>query len=225
MNKPKTQFPLKIILSYLVIGTLAVVVSYFMYSEYKTYITTNENSRTEKVIETGSLINDVYETDSFSRIALLTKKQEDFDTYIQKSDSLYQKIENLKNLIPDAYQIQLDSVKSLLVLKRNNIEELRFLKLISDQDNSLDEILREFKNLDKQMGTLYLEDFIKNPSRLGSKERQRYLDYLEYINKKQRADTLIDGSTIASMLAISRDIVLKAKRAKYKNSKELQEKE
>jgi len=169
VSKPITQFPLKILLSYLVIGALAVVVSYFLYTEYKTYIDTKENSGAEKVIETGSLINDVYETDSFSRLALLTIKQEDFDTYIQKSDSLYRKIENLKNLIPDAYQIQLDSVKSLLILKRDNIEELRLLKLISEQDNTLDEILKEFKNMDRKMGALYLEDFIKNPSRLGRK--------------------------------------------------------
>ena len=212
-------------MSYLVIGALAVVVSYFLYTEYKTYIDTKENSGAEKVIETGSLINDVYETDSFSRLALLTIKQEDFDTYIQKSDSLYRKIENLKNLIPDAYQIQLDSVKSLLILKRDNIEELRLLKLISEQDNTLDEILKEFKNMDRKMGALYLEDFIKNPSRLGRKERQIYLDYLEYTNKINRADTTVHGFTLDSMLTISRGIVLKAKREQFRTSAELREKE
>jgi len=225
VNKPKTQFPLKILLSYLVIGALAVVVSYFMYSEYKSYINTKEDSGAEKVIETGSLINDVYETDSFSRLALLTKKQEDFDTYLQKSDSLYQNIEKLKSLVPATYHIQLDSVKSLLVLKRDNIEELRFLKLIIDQDNTLDVILREFKNLDRQMGALYLEDFIKNPNRLDRKERKIYLDYLDYVNKKSRADTIVKGFTLDSMLTVSRGIVLKAKREQFRTSKELREKE
>lgn len=225
MNKPITQFPLKILLSYLVIGALAVVVSYFMYSEYKNYLASTEGSESEKIIETGSLINDVYETDSFSRFALLTKKQEDFDTYIENSDLLYRKIENLKTLVPDTYKIQLDSVKSLLILKRDNIEELRFLKLIIEQDNTLDDILREFKNMDRKMGALYLEDFIKNPNRLDRKERKIYLDYLEYANKVSRADTTVNGMTLDSMLTISRGIVLKAKRDQFQTSKELREKE
>lgn len=196
-----------------------------MYTEYKTYIDTKEDSGAEKIIETGSLINDVYETDSFSRRALLTTKQEDFDTYVEKSESLYEKIENLKNLVPDNYQIQLDSIKSLLVLKRENIEELRLLKLISEQDNTLDEILKEFKNMDRKMGALYLEDFIKNPGRLGRKERQIYLDYLEYTNKIRRADTTVHSFTLDSMLTISRGIVLKAKRDQFRTSEELREKE
>jgi signal transduction histidine kinase/CheY-like chemotaxis protein len=196
-----------------------------MYAEYKTYIDSKENSSAEKIIETGSLINDVYETDSFSRLALLTKTQEDFDTYIKKSDSLYRKIENLKSRVPDSYQIQLDSVKSLLVLKRNNIEELLFLKLISEQDNTLDDILRQFKNMDKQMGALYLEDLIKNPSQLDRKERKIYLDYLDYDNRKRREDTALNPMTLHSILTTSRGIVLKAKRDQFRTSTELREKE
>ena len=227
MNNPKTQFPLKILLSYLVIGALAVVVSYFMYSEYKNYLTATEGSESEKIIETGSLINDVYETDSFSRLALLSTKQEDFDTYIQKSDSLYRKIENLKSLVPDTYQIQLDSVKSLLTLKRDNIEELRFLKLIIEQDNTLDVILREFKNMDRQMGAMYLEDLLKDPNRLNRKERKIYLDYLDYVNKTRTigGDTTVAVMKLDSLLTVSRGIVLKAKRAQFQTSKELREKE
>jgi len=214
-------------LSYLVIGALAVVVSYFMYTEYKTYIDSKENSGAEKIIETGSLINDVYETDSFSRLALLTTKQEDFDTYIQKSDSLYRKIENLKSLVPDNYQIQLDSVKSLLILKRNNIEELRFLKLIREQDNTLDVILREFKNMDRSMGAMYLEDILKDPNRLNRKERKIYLDYLDYVNSTSRigVDTTVAVMKLDSLLTVSRSIVLKAKRDQFRTSAELREKE
>ena len=116
MSKPKNQFPLKIILSYLVIGALAVVVSYFLYNEYKTYIGETQVGETEKIIE----------TDSFSRIALLTKSQIDFDTYVQKLDSINHKIDGLKELIlnPDQKQL-LDSVKILLAQKSTNIEELR----------------------------------------------------------------------------------------------------
>lgn len=226
MNKPKNQFPLKIILSYLVIGAIAVVVSYFLYTEYKNYLSVTEDPETAKIIETGTLINDVYETDSFSRIALLTKKQEDFDTYLQKTEALYEKIDNLKELVSDPLQIQqLDSVKSLLAQKSDNIEELRIFKLMSEKDTTLDEILKEFRNFNRRMGMMYIEDFIKNPKNLTRDERRIYNDYLDYYNQVV-LDTLgVQGLSMDTLINASRYIVVEAKRQNSRIRKKLQEKE
>lgn len=191
-------------------------------------MTSSEGSETEKIIETGSLINDVYETDSFSRIALLTKKQEDFDTYLQKSDSLYQKIDALKKLIPDAYQKQqLDSVKSLLELKSTNIEQLRILKLTSEQDTSLDDVLREFKKIDNKTGRLHVDDIIKEPQRLSRAEQRAWQKWADYFVDKQIGfdDKEVKSITIDSLVAISRFIVLEAKKENSRTRKALQEKE
>ena len=153
-------------------GALAVVVGYFIYSEYKNYLS-NPVKKTEekKVFATGSLINLVYEADSFSRLALLTQKEEDYKNYITLSDSLFEKIESIKNLTTDENQkAQLDSVRELLTDKKKNIEQLRILKLTNSRDNSLDDILAEFKKLDNSMGKLTLDNFVENPSALTPKE-------------------------------------------------------
>ncbi|GAB5398726.1 MAG: ATP-binding protein [Aureisphaera sp.] len=229
MNKPKTRFPLKIIVSYLVLGALAVVVSYFLYTEYQTYIAASRDQpETEKIIETGTLINEVYETDSFSRIALLTQKQGDFDQYLKKSDALYQKIDTLKSLIADSSQkVQLDSIKVLLQRKIQNIEQLRVLKLTSEQDTSLDDILREFKKIDRKTGRLYIEDIIKNPNKLSYAERKAWAKWADYFTETNVGfDTIqVNSITIDSLVKISRYIVLEAKRENSITRKALKEKE
>lgn len=228
MNKPKNQFPLKIILSYLVIGAIAVVVSFLMYSEYKNYLASTEGSETEKVIETGTLINDVYETDSFSRIALLTRRQSDFDTYLQKSDSLYQKIEQLKALIPNPQQqIQLDSIRFLLGQKRTNIEELRNLKLRTARDSTLDNILNEFKKFNNTTGRYNLEDIIQYPDYLSRAERRAWSKWTEYFTENYAGmeKKNLTGFQVDSLLTIPRFIVLEAKKNRSKTQLALQEKE
>ncbi len=229
MNKPKNQFPLKIIVSYLVLGALAVIVSYFLYAEYQTYIAASRNEpQTEKIIETGTLINEVYETDSFSRIALLTQKQEDFDQYLEKSNSLYRKIDTLKSIITDtAQKVQLDSVKGLLQRKIQNIEQLRVLKLTSEQNTSLDDILREFKKFDRTTGRLNIEDIIKKPSKLTYAERKAWAKWADYFTETNVGiDTAqVNSITIDSLVKISRYIVLEAKRENSLTRKALKEKE
>jgi signal transduction histidine kinase/HPt (histidine-containing phosphotransfer) domain-containing protein/ActR/RegA family two-component response regulator len=197
-----------------------------MYTEYQTYLSVSEDTNTGKIIETGTLINDLYETDSFSRIALLTKKQGDFDTYLRKSEFLFERIDELKELISDPKQNrQLDSVKSLLEQKSTNIEQLRILKLMSEQDTTLDEILQEFKNFHKEMGGMYLEDLIKKPGRLNRNERRIYQSYLDYYNRQMLDTTKLGGFTIDSLLTVSRYIVLEAKKENSRTRKELLEKE
>lgn len=229
MNKPKNQFPLKIILSYLVLGALAVVVSYFLYSEYQAYISdTSNNPETEKIIETGTLINDVYETDSFSRIALLTYKQVDFDNYLAKSDSLYHKIDELRSLIPDTLQKQqLDSVVVLLKQKTENIEQLKILKITSEQDTSLDDILREFKKFDSATGRLTVEGMFRDPSKLSKAQRRAWAKWADYLTKSHATmDTVkVKSLTIDSLLSVSKYIVMEAKRENSRTRKALKERE
>lgn len=119
MANSKNKFTLKIIFSYLILGALAVIVGAFLYSEFKNYTSeTNEKAGEKKFIETGTLINLVYETDGFSRLALLTENDADFEKYIIKTDSLFLKIKEIKLLTTNDFQLkQLDSVKSLLIEK------------------------------------------------------------------------------------------------------------
>src|SRR5690606_16601286 len=93
MATSKNKFTSKIILSYLVLGTLSVLVGIFLYSEFKNYTAeTSENTGGQKFIETGTLINLVYETDGFSRLALLTENDADFEKYRKNKIIDYKRI-------------------------------------------------------------------------------------------------------------------------------------
>lgn len=212
----------------MVILALAVFVSAFIYSEYKAYIqNASENSLDQKFIETGMLINLVYETDGFSRIALLTEKEEDFIKYTTKVDSLYNQIENIKKLTSSAFQLkQLDSVKSLLEEKTRNIEQLRVLTITSNKDSSLDDILDEIKKLEETMGKNSLETMIKNPSILSKKERKVWQSYVDWLNASTLTDTTkLNTKMVDSMLVASRFIVSEAKKENSRIRQSLQQKE
>ncbi|EAP87391.1 hybrid sensor histidine kinase/response regulator [Croceibacter atlanticus] len=228
MDKTKNRFTFKIILSYVTLGVLALVVGFFLYSEFKFLLKTNTTTtEDEKFIETGTLINQVYETDGFSRLALLTGEESDFELYQQKADSLFNKIEEIKTLTDIQFQKQqLDYVKELLLQKTKNIEQLRILKLTNSKDSSFDDIAEEFNKLESSMGKLTVETFINNPNDLTERERRIWSNYVEYLNQSEERDTAtVKTKVVDSMITATRFILAEAKRENSKSREALQQKE
>lgn len=228
MANSKNKFTLKIILSYLVLGALAVLVGFFLYSEFKNFTAeSTEINGEKKFIETGTLINLVYETDGFSRLALLTESNEDFEKYMSKTDSLFIKIEEIKSLTTNVFQLkQLDSVKSLLEEKNRNIEQLRILRLTNQKDTSLDDILMEVRKLETSIGLNSVESMVKNPSNLSRKDRRIWEAYADYLNSSSLRDTsTVKSKTVDSMLTASRYIVAEAKKENSRIRESLMQKE
>ena len=228
MATSKNKFTFKIILSYLVLGALAVLVGFFLYSEFKNFTAESTETKGEKkFIETGTLINLVYETDGFSRLALLTESDEDFEKYMAKTDSLFRKIDEIKSLTTNNFQIkQLDSVKSLLKEKNRNIEQLRILRLTNQKDTSLDDIMREVRKLEASVGLNSVESLIKNPSKLNTRERKIWQNYADYLNSDATRDTsTVKSKTVDSMLTAARYIVSEAKKENSRIRESLIQKE
>jgi|TARA_R110002020_G_scaffold103640_2_gene242757 signal transduction histidine kinase/DNA-binding response OmpR family regulator len=223
MNKPiKTRFPLKIIVSYLVLAALAVIVSVFLFSELRLYLDAANNNDGKKVVETGSLINLVYETDSFSRLALLSEDEKDFERFQTQVDSLYQSIADFRKSTQDEDQkLQLDSIKRLLISKNKNIIELRELSMEMNQDSSLDDILQELDRLENSTGKLTFNNFYRN-ERMSRGEREAKQRLLKLMNSIQGLDTVkVDARLIDSTIAVTRYIVAEAKYLRNKNQEEL----
>ncbi len=228
MATSKNKFTFKIILSYLVLGALSVLVGAFLYSEFKNFTAESTETKGEKkFIETGTLINLVYETDGFSRLALLTESDEDFEKYMAKTDSLFRKIEEIKSLTNNDFQVkQLDSVKSLLEDKNRNIEQLRILRLTNKKDTSLDDIMKEVRKLESSVGLYSVESLIRNPSKLSNRERKVYQSYADYLNRDATRDTAtVKSKTVDSMLVASRYIVAEAKKENSRIRESLIQKE
>src|SRR5699024_1531553 len=189
---------------------------------------TKSNAQENQVrfVDAGSLINHVYEVDSYSRIALLSFSDSDHEHYKDKVDSLFKQIEQLKQLTQNKqHQIQLDSVKTLIKEKDDTIEQLRFLKTTYSQDTSLDDILEEFKKLENSMGKITLDNFVKDPSRLSKEERSLYMAYVNYLNATINTDEKIATDIVESTLEATRYIVAETKRVNSKARKQLEQKE
>ncbi|SRX52315.1 ATP-binding protein [Aequorivita sp. CIP111184] len=228
MATSKNKFTFKIILSYLILGALSVLVGFFLYSEFKNFTAESaETTGEKKFIETGTLINLVYETDGFSRLALLTESDDDFEKYMVKTDLLFRKIEQIKSLTNNDFQIkQLDSVNSLLQEKNRNIEQLRILRLTNQKDTSLDDIMREVRKLEASVGLNSVESLIKNPSKLNNQELKVWQNYADYLNRDVTRDTsTVKSKTVDSMLTASRYIVAEAKKENSRIRESLMQKE
>lgn len=226
MKKSPAKFPFKIIISYIAISFLAVAVVYILFMEFRNLTKTNEQISQMRFIEAGTLINHVYEVDSYSRIALLTFSDSDYELYKAKADSLFEQIEELKlQTQNEQQQLQLDSIKTLIKGKDNTIEQLRFLKTTYSKDTSLDDILEEFKKLENSMGKITLDNFVNDPSRLSAEERASYMAYINFLNATTDTDEQISTDIVQSTLEATRYIVSETKRVNSKTRKQLEEKE
>ena len=224
----RNKFTFKIILSYLVLGALTVLVGFFLYSEFEKL--TDEKTKDagqKKFIETGTLINLVYEADGFSRLAILTENDGDFDQYTLKTDSLFLKIKEIKSLLTSDFQIrQLDSVKTLLIEKNDNIEQLRILTLTNKKDTSLDEIMEEVQKLEASIGLISVETLLQEPSKLSRRERRVWQSYADYLNSDPARDpSTVRSKTVDSMLIAARYIVSEAKKENSRIRESLRQKE
>ena len=228
MSRLKNRFTLKIILSYLVLGTLAVVVGWFLFAEVKNYSTESNLIKDEKkIIETGTLINLLYKTDGFYRLALITEDDADFESYMARNDSLFDKIDEIKALTTDIYQKkQLDSIKMLLEEKIQNIEQLRILVLTNQKETTLDDIMDEVRKLETSVGLASVESMVRDPSKLTRNERRIWQSYADYLNSDRARDTsVVKSKVVDSMLIASRYIVAEAKKENSRIRRSLMQKE
>ena len=212
----------KIIASYVTLSAIAIFVCVFLYQQINKD-SINDIYEENKVIDTSSMISALYEADSYAALSLQSLKENDFEIYAQKNDSLITTIVILK----DQHSLkentnQLDTISKLLNLKKKNIEQLRFIKIANNKDNALDAILSEFEILETNMGRITLGNFIENPEKLTKKQRQTVLDFTNYVNSKK---TTVASEVIDSTLIATRKIVRSAKINSLKLRKVLLEKE
>lgn len=201
---------------------MAVIVVVFLFSELRTYLNAANDTDSREVVATSSLINLVYETDSYSRLALLSENEEDYERFQIQVDSLYQRIADFRKSTPkETQKVQLDSIKKLLISKNKNIIALRELSMEMNEDTSLDDILREFNSLENNMGKFTMDNYL-NPKRRSRKERKSWENIINIQNAISGADTMkVSAKLIDSTLAASRFIVAEAKYYRNKNREEL----
>ena len=232
MDTKKSYIPIKVFLSYLALAALVVVVGWILYTENRTFSSTENKlaSENNKILKVSNLLSNMYKTESFSRITIQSNSEIDFQNYLNQTDSLKSEIDSLKNLINNNYQITLlDSVKMLLSKKTANIQELRIIKNQANDDEAVQKAIKKITYMEGTLRKLNLNDFFKDPSSLKDYEKKVYSDFVDYMNQNIPSDSTntlsqkaLDSMLIASKAALS-DVVRRT--SKKQESLNIQENE
>lgn len=214
-RKSKDKFTYKIVASYLILALLATAVGYFIYTEIKTYISTETADQNDvKLLRTSTLVTNLYEAESLSRLALQSDVNTNFDAYAQRIDSIQVEIDTLKQLMRgDEQKGLLDSLQRLLGQKVANINELKRLKLKSASNNSLDKALKEFDKIDESFGKFSAENLWPNFDQLSPKLQQSLREYAALINNNAptNSDGTANAAYVDSILGASKAMLQRAK--------------
>jgi len=228
-GKSKNKFNIKIIFSYLVLAVLALAVGLFIYSELKTYVSTETASENdEKLLKTNALLTDLYEAESLSKLSLQSNTQSDFDAYLHKIDSVKLVIGSLKQLTKDVRQkILLDSLQVLLDQKVENNYALRNLKSGNSNNQSIDKALKEFDKIEESIGKFSAENLFSNFNQLSPNLQKSLRQYATLLS--ENAQTNLNGSSnaayIDSILAASRAMLKAARLEDSKSQRSFAQKE
>ncbi|MGP1991373.1 ATP-binding response regulator [Zobellia laminariae] len=228
-KKSKNKFTLKIVTSYLILALLATSVGYFVYTEIQTYISTEASDvNDEKLLRTSSLMTNLYEAESLSKLALQSNEKINFDGYALKIDSIQVEIDTLKQLmLGEEQKSLLDSLQILLGQKVSNNNELRSLKVKNNSAHSLDQALKEFEKIEESFGKFSAENLFTNFDQLSPKVQKSLREYAVLISKNvpESDNTVKNAAYVDSILNVSKSILRKAKLADYRSQRSLAQKE
>src|SRR6187402_1318602 len=221
MKSKKSYIPIKVFISYLVLATLFVGVSWFLYSENRGFSEAERKAAkvNNKIIKASNLLSNIYETESLARITIQSDSKKDFQNYISKTDSLKLEIDSLKSLVTTPYQITLlDSVKLLLSKKTNNIKLLKAIKNKSNDEVALKTAISDLTRMESSLRKLQMEDFIKNPAELGSYQRSVLKKYVDYMNENIPDDSTntLSKKESDSIIRVSKTLLNNVKNATLK---------
>ncbi|MEH6680678.1 MAG: ATP-binding protein [Sediminicola sp.] len=229
MNKSKSGFTIKIIFSYLILGALALVVGYFIFTEIKVFVSSQTDTQNDnKLLKTGSLLTELYEAESLSKIALQKKTASSFKAYTQKIDSVFSAIDSLKMLSQNEHQKRmLDSVHFLLQKKVDNSRELLKIKARNEENSSLDNALAQFNRIEESLGKITPESLNPNYFELPPEAQSTVRKWAEYLSENVPKDsTNIPGSRkVDSVLTASRSLLAEAKQNNRKSQRTVAQKE
>lgn len=228
-DSSKNKFTLKIVISYMVLAILALGVGYFIFSEIKVYLSNDSADANDvKLLKTSSLLTQLYEAETLSKLAIQTRTTTNFKAYSSKIDSITSEIDSLKLLTASSYQQGLlDSVQILLKQKVSNSSQLRILKVQNEANNSLDKALLEFKKMEASLGKITPEALAPNISDLSPKAQKVIRDLAIYLNNNVPKDgnEAPNAKEIDSILNTSKTLLNQAKLEDSRTQRSLERKE
>ncbi|WP_242499206.1 HAMP domain-containing sensor histidine kinase [Flavobacterium sp. 140616W15] len=226
MESKNSYIPLKVFISYIALASLVISVGWVLYSENVIYSNIESKIAFEKtkILKVSQLFSNVYKTESLARKTIQSNSETDFKQYIKESDSLRIRIDSLKKIVTTQSQIVLlDSVNYLLAEKTRNIRQLKSIKNKASDEVTVNNAIDELTKLEFSLRKLQLEDFTKNPEKLGSYQRNVLQKYVDYLNQNIPDDSTNTLSKKASdsILSTSKKLLSSVKRETEKKKESL----
>lgn len=230
METQKSYLPVKVLFGYVALVALVVIVGWFLYSENKVYNKLEDKIALEKtkILRVSKLFSNIYKTESLSRKTIQTNSEKDFKNYVIENDLLRLRIDTLKTIVTTQYQrALLDSVSYLLTEKTKNIKKLKIINNKADDEVSVNNAIDEISKMEVKLRKLEIQDFVKNPEKLGNYQRNVLQKYVDYLNQNIPDDSTNTLSKEASdsILANSKKLLstVKIKTEKKKESLNFEE--
>ncbi|MCD0475107.1 response regulator [Flavobacterium sp. EDS] len=226
MESKNSYIPLKVFISYIALASLVISVGWVLYSENVIYSNIESKIAFEKtkILKVSQLFSNVYKTESLARKTIQSNSETDFVHYIKESDSLRIRIDSLKKIVTTQSQIVLlDSVNYLLAEKTRNIRQLKSIKSKANDEVTVNNAIDELTKLEFSLRKLQLEDFAKNPEKLGTYQRNVLQKYVDYLNQNIPDDSTNTLSKKASdsILSTSKKLLSSVKRETEKKKESL----
>ncbi|UNY99514.1 response regulator [Zhouia spongiae] len=216
MNFLKSKISLKVFISYILLCLLSFAVGVIIYSEFQDYLRLQKNNAADqnKVFRVGHVLSLMYENESMARQAIQDGSQDSYNEYLAKNDQLSAGIDSLKILLHSKQQVQLlDSVKTLIAQKGENILALKTLKSANETNESIDNAIQRLNKMGTSTGKYTLNDFVPNPSSLYPETRKALEKYIANLNNTSSRNGNINRETVNSILNASTKILKELKQS------------
>lgn len=215
MSRSKKKFTFKIIIGYLILVILAIGVGTFIFPEISVFLgAESAMDKDEKLLKTGILLTNIYETESLSKLALQSKTKNNFTEYVTKVDSLAVEIDALKKITQSNYQLALlDSIQQLLYKKVANNNELHNLRVKNKANSTIDKALKEFSSIEASLGKIIPEGLAPNFYELPPKTQSTLREWVEFLNKNvpEEGKQITDAKKVDSILTATKLLLTNAK--------------
>ncbi|NJB36815.1 hybrid sensor histidine kinase/response regulator [Croceivirga sp. JEA036] len=229
MEKRK-NFIVKIVLSYIVLASLAILAGWFFYLELENILpkTQKINPKEERLLKISTLTNDIYTAESLSKLALQRNTKKDFAAYAVKVDSILFLIDTLKISSESNKHISLlDSLAILLQQKVANNDQLRRLATKNYAEKSLDSLILKIKTLEATVGTITPRALVPNFDQLPEATQKSVIAYAELLNENAKREEGAENERkmVDSILIATQDLLLDTRKKHLRQNQQIANKE
>lgn len=210
------KIPFKIISGYLIILIIILSAGWKLYTENALFFKIEENKTFDesKLTTLSSLQHKIAKVERFARNTIYSTQARDIIELNTKIDTLILEIAATKTQLKQFEEVVLlDTVSNLLLQKSSNVASLQNLRSKQETEKDVNFAIVNLKQLEEHYRKLKIEDFVKEPNKLGKYESKVITDFVEYMNQNIPDDSTntISQKKMDSILVSSKNLLNQVK--------------